>query len=131
MHRAVKKIPYINSNGHQITPPEPNGIKLETFIFDALPLADNSIILETDRKQEFAPIKNATGQDSIESSKQMMIARSAQWLESAGISIPYKPDGTPDCTIEIASSFALSAQDVKDKRLLISEIKPGDRVYLA
>jgi UDP-N-acetylglucosamine/UDP-N-acetylgalactosamine diphosphorylase len=131
IHKAVKKIPYIDSHGHLITPYEPNGIKLETFIFDALPLAENSIILETQRSQEFAPIKNASGTDSPESSKQMMINRAAQWLERAGIAIPYKTDGIPDCIIEIAPSFALSEQDVKDKHLQVPVIKPGDSIYLA
>ena len=74
-HRAVKKIPYIDPNGNQIKPTEPNGIKLETFVFDALPLADNSIIFEIIRSEEFAPIKNASGDDSPEVTLKMMIER--------------------------------------------------------
>lgn len=131
IHRAVKKIPYIDSQGKRIEPDEPNGVKLETFVFDALPLASNSIILETIRKEEFAPTKNATGTDSVETTKQMMIDRAAGWLESAGIEIPRKPDGSPDCTLEIAPGFALCKEDIAEKLDQIPKINPGDEIYLA
>ena len=66
LHRAVKKIPHIDQQGNFIEPDQPNGIKLESFVFDALPLASKSIILQTLRSEEFAPVKNATGVDSVE-----------------------------------------------------------------
>lgn len=131
VHRAVKKIPHIDQQGKHIEPTKPNCIKLETFIFDALPLASKSIILQTQREQEFAPTKNAAGVDSVESARQMMSARAADWLESAGIAVPKKPDGSPDCLIEIAPSFALEKDDVKAKKDQILEIKPKDELYLA
>lgn len=131
LHRAVKKIPYINDRGELVEPDEPNGVKLETFVFDALPLAANSIILQTDRSEEFAPIKNATGVDSPETSREMIIARSAAWLESAGVKVPRKPDNSPDCIIEIAPSFAIEKDDVRQNRGRIPEIKPGDTLYLS
>jgi len=131
IHRAVKKIPCIDSQGNRVEPDEPNGIKLETFVFDALPLAANSIILETIRKQEFAPTKNATGTDSIETTRKMMIDRAADWLESAGVEIPRKPDGSPDCTVEIAPGFAVYKEDVAKKLDQIPQINPGDQIYLA
>ena len=131
IHRAVKKIPHIDADGNCIDPDQPNGVKLETFVFDALPLAANSIILETVRSQEFAPTKNATGTDSIETTQQMMIARAADWLESVGAEIPRKADGSPDCTIEIAPSFAIHKEDVTEKLDQIPKIKPGDEIYLA
>jgi hypothetical protein len=61
----------------------------------------------------------------------MIVARSAVWLESAGIAIPKKPDGSADCLVEIAPSFALEKDDIKTKINQIPEIKPMDRVYLA
>jgi UDP-N-acetylglucosamine/UDP-N-acetylgalactosamine diphosphorylase len=130
IHRALKKISFINQQGEIVEPAEPNGIKLETFVFDALPLASGSIILQTIREQEFAPIKNATGVDSASTSRQMIIARSADWLEAAGVKIPRKPDGSPDCVIEIAPGFALEKEDVKQKFDRIPRIKSGDIVYL-
>ncbi len=130
-HRAVKKIAHIDHNGNYVEPAKPNGVKLEAFIFDALPLAKNSIILQTLRSEEFAPVKNATGPDSAEVTCRMMIERSADWLEKAGVKIPRKPDGLPDCTIEIAPSFALSLDDLQTKADKIQPIKTGDKVYLA
>jgi len=130
LHRAVKKIPHIDSQGNPVEPAEPNGIKLESFIFDALPIADRSIILDIDRSEQFAPTKNATGVDSAESTRVMMVERAARWLESAGVAVPRKPDGSPDCLLEIAPSFALDPEDLKARLDQIPAIRPGDRVYL-
>ena len=130
LHRAVKKIPHIDESGNYIDPAEPNGIKLETFVFDALPLASNSIILETPRSEEFAPVKNAGGTDSAETSKAMITERAAEWLRSAGIDVPAKPDGSADCVIEISPAFAPEKEDLKQKLSQIPQIKPGDKVYL-
>ncbi|MHC4574512.1 MAG: UTP--glucose-1-phosphate uridylyltransferase [Planctomycetota bacterium] len=131
LHRALKKIPHLDEQGDPLEPEEPNGIKLETFVFDALPLASKSVILETLRSQEFAPVKNATGPDSPETAGEIMVARAADWLESAGISIPKKPDGSPDCLLEIAPGFALQKDDIKEKLRHIPPIRPGDSLYLA
>jgi UDP-N-acetylglucosamine/UDP-N-acetylgalactosamine diphosphorylase len=130
LHRAVKKIPHIDEGGNLVSPDKPNSVKLETFIFDALPLAAKSIILETLRTEEFAPVKNASGADSPEVTHRMMIERAATWLRSAGVTVPQKPDGSPDATIEIAPSFVLRPGDIADKRDKIPPITPGMNVYL-
>jgi len=131
LHRAVKKIPHIDEKGEPVEPAEPNGIKLESFVFDALPLASKSIILQTLRSEEFSPVKNITGVDSAETARRMMAARAADWLESAGVTVPRKPDGSIDATCEIAPGFALEKDDVKAKINQIPEIKPEDKLYLA
>jgi UDP-N-acetylglucosamine/UDP-N-acetylgalactosamine diphosphorylase len=130
LHRALKKIPHIDAEGRLVDPAEPNGIKLESFVFDALPLASKSIILETKRSEEFAPVKNRTGVDSAESTREMMVARAAAWLESVGVVVPRSEDGSVDCLIEIAPSFALERGDVKAKVGQIPKVKPGDKLYL-
>jgi len=130
LHRAEKKIPHIDSQGNYIEPEQPNGIKLEIFVFDALPLASKSIILQTSRNEEFAPVKNASGVDSVETSKQMIINRAANWLESAGVNVPRKTDGSVDCLLEIAPSFALDKADIKAKLNQVPQIKPKDTIYL-
>lgn len=127
LHRAVKKISHIDEQGNLV---ESEGVKLESFVFDAIPLASKSIILETLRSEEFAPTKNATGVDSVESSRQMMVARAAAWLELAGVAVPRKADGSVDCLLEIAPSFALEKEDIKAKLDHIPKIKPGDTLYL-
>ncbi|MHC4194619.1 MAG: UTP--glucose-1-phosphate uridylyltransferase, partial [Planctomycetota bacterium] len=131
LHKAVKKIIYIDEQGRLVKPAVPNGIKLESFVFDAVPMARKSIILQTQRNREFAPVKNAAGVDNAETSRQMQINRAAEWLESAGVSVPKKPDGTPDCIIEIAPSFALSEECVKNKLEQVPKIKRNDKIYLA
>jgi UDP-N-acetylglucosamine/UDP-N-acetylgalactosamine diphosphorylase len=131
LHKAVKKIPYIDEHGKLLEPAEPNGVKLESFVFDAVPLASKSIILQILRSEEFAPTKNAAGIDSVETARRMIVARAAAWLESAGLTIPKKPDGSIDCVLEIAPSFALEKDDVKEKLNRIPQIKPGATIYLA
>ncbi len=131
LHRADKKIPHIDENAELVEPDKPNGIKLESFVFDAVPLASKSIILQTIRNNEFAPVKNAAGIDSAEAARAMIVARGAAWLESAGITVPKKADGSADCLIEIAPSFALEKSDIKAKVNQIPQIKPKDKVYLA
>ena len=111
-HRAEKAVTYIDPRtGECVTPTAPNAVKLERFIFDALPLATRSIILETDRVEEFAPIKNASGNDSPESSKKLQTLRAARWLEANGVKIPYK-NGEVDAVLEISPLTALSAEDL-------------------
>ncbi|MEK7992264.1 MAG: UDPGP type 1 family protein, partial [Planctomycetota bacterium] len=112
LHRAVKKIRHIDQQGNLV---ESDGIKLESFVFDAIPMASRSIIVETLRSEEFAPTKNATGVDSVGSTRRMMVARAAAWLESAGVTVPRKPDGSIDCLLEIAPGFALEKGDIKAK----------------
>jgi UDP-N-acetylglucosamine/UDP-N-acetylgalactosamine diphosphorylase len=127
LHRAEKKIRHLDENGNKV---KSKGIKLESFVFDALPLASNSIILQTLRSEEFAPTKNATGVDSAESARQMMTDRAADWLESAGVTVPRKEDGSPDCILEIAPSFTLEKEDIKSKLDQIPPIKSKDKLYL-
>ena len=110
-HRADKKIPFIDENGAAVSPAEPNGVKLESFIFDALPLASRTMVMEFERAEVFAPTKNPTGVDSAESCRQMLVDRDLKRLASAGIRIPRKADGTPDVTVEISPRLVLDAED--------------------
>ncbi len=134
IHRAVKKIPHIDQNAKQIDPQKPNGVKLETFVFDALPLAENSIILQTERNQEFAPVKNAQGKDSPQTARQLMIARAADWLSAAGISVPKNQENSPDCIIEMSPLFALYKDDIiknkKEVQKKVGQIKTKSKIYL-
>ncbi len=130
-HRAEKKVACIDpATGLAIKPEKPNAVKMETFVFDALPLTQRSMVYQTDRLDEFAPIKQPSGVDSPESARQIMTQRNANWLAAAGISVPLGPDGRPDCTIEIAPSFAIYPEDVAAKKSTIPAIQPGANVYL-
>ncbi len=76
--------------------------------------------------QEFAPIKNAEGVDSAESSANLQTQRASLWLESHGVKIP-QSDGSIDCVIEISPLTALDADDLNAKNLPAS-IKPGEHL---
>ncbi len=129
LHRAHKKVECVHhETGKCGTPAEPNAVKLETFVFDALPMCDQSIVLETDR-MEFAPIKNASGADSAQTSAALQTQRAAHWLESAGVTVPRKPDGSPDCTIEISPLTAMAPEHLQ-KIDLPAAIKPGESIAL-
>jgi UDP-N-acetylglucosamine/UDP-N-acetylgalactosamine diphosphorylase len=114
-HRALKKVPYLDSDGQLVEPSEPNAVKFETFIFDALPLAISSAIVETDRKVEFEPLKNATGPDSPETVRQRMSDLFADWLEQAGVKVPRHANGSASDPIEISPLYALDAAELKHK----------------
>lgn len=71
-HKSAKKIPYINENGESIKPEEPNGYKYEQFILDMIQMLDSCLPFEVVREKEFAPIKNKTGVDSVESARELL-----------------------------------------------------------
>ncbi|RUL87379.1 UTP--glucose-1-phosphate uridylyltransferase [Tautonia sociabilis] len=118
-HRALKKVPYVGEDGHLVSPSEPNAVKFETFIFDALPLARRWSIVETDRATEFEPLKNATGADSPASVRQRLSDLYGDWLEQAGAKVLRRGDGSVPFGIEISPLLALEAADLKGK------IEPG------
>jgi len=86
-HIADKKIPVWNEEmGAAAAPSTNNGIKLESFIFDVFPLSSSMAMLEVDRQQEFAPVKNSPGSktDSPDVARQMICSVARKWLLEAG-----------------------------------------------
>ena len=70
-HTAFKKNSYIDENGKEVIPTEPNSYKFESFIFDAFEFFDNLAILRVKREDEFAPVKNKEGADSPKTAKEL------------------------------------------------------------
>jgi UDP-N-acetylglucosamine/UDP-N-acetylgalactosamine diphosphorylase len=128
-HRAEKKVPYIDESGNEVKPDKPNAVKLEQFVFDAIPLAKNPIVYTTDRAEEFSPVKNAEGVDSPATSKRDQIRRAARWLEAAGVEVATK-NGEPDAVIEISPLFATSAQQLATRKLPMQRISSGEQTYI-
>jgi UDP-N-acetylglucosamine/UDP-N-acetylgalactosamine diphosphorylase len=118
-HRALKKVAYVDDRGRIVEPAEPNAVKFEQFIFDALPFSKRFTVVETDRTGEFEPLKNAVGPDSPATVHQRMSDQFGNWLEQAGAVVPRRPDGSVPFGIEISPLFALDDTELKSK------IEPG------
>jgi UDP-N-acetylglucosamine/UDP-N-acetylgalactosamine diphosphorylase len=71
LHVVEKKIPYINENGELIKPETPNGCKFEQLVLDMIHELASCVPYEVVREYEFAPIKNKTGKDSVESAREL------------------------------------------------------------
>lgn len=72
LHVVEKKVSYIDENGVAVKPETPNAYKFETLILDMVYMMDNCLSFEVDREKEFAPVKNATGTDSVESARALL-----------------------------------------------------------
>ena len=70
-HCAFKKNSYIDENGKEVVPEEPNSYKFESFIFDAFEFFDDIAILRGNREDDFAPVKNKEGVDSPKTAKEL------------------------------------------------------------
>lgn len=114
-HRAKKAIPCLDGDGVPTKPTAPNGVKFETFVFDALPLAKRALVVETSRAEEFSPVKNAEGDDSAATARRDLLNLFRSWLSEAGFAAG---DGA---VLEIAPSFALDRDEFTQK-------VAGDRV---
>jgi UDP-N-acetylglucosamine/UDP-N-acetylgalactosamine diphosphorylase len=128
-HRAEKKVAFVDDVGKVIKPDKPNAVKLEQFVFDAIPLAKNAIVYTTDRAEEFSPVKNAEGIDSPATCRRDQIRRAVRWLQSAGVEVPQK-QGEPDAVLEISPLFATSAAQLATRPLPTRSIRSGETLYL-
>jgi UDP-N-acetylglucosamine/UDP-N-acetylgalactosamine diphosphorylase len=72
LHIVEKKIPYINEQAELVKPEQPNGYKFESLVLDMIHLMDTCLPFEVVRNKEFAPIKNKTGVDSVESARALL-----------------------------------------------------------
>ncbi len=70
-HVVEKKIKHIDEKGEHIDPSEPNGFKFEQLVLDMIHKLDTCLPYEVVRVKEFAPIKNLTGVDSVDSAKEL------------------------------------------------------------
>ena len=109
LHVARKNVAYVNDDGQLVQPADaahPNACKLERFIFDALPLAERTLIVEGNRTREFNPVKNAAGADSAETSRAALNRIAREWLTAAGCAI------SDDQPVEISPLQALDAEEL-------------------
>ena len=110
-HTARKKVPHVDEAGNAVQPAKENALKFERFIFDVLPLAERWLVVEANRAEEFAPVKNATGADSPSTAEQAISDLTASWLHHASIVVPRWPNGSSAVPLEVSPRFALDADE--------------------
>ena len=109
-HMARKKVPHVDERGERVQPSEPNGVKFESFVFDALPFARKVVAMEVERSEEFAPVKNREGEDSPATAVAAQSALFRSWLSDAGI-----PVADEKARIEVGPLFALDREELHRK----------------
>ncbi len=114
-HAARKKVPYLDASGVVVPPATENALKFELFVFDVLPLAERCTVVETDRREEFMPLKNASGPDSPETVRQAQSDLFAGWLERAGVRVPRRGDGSAAVPVEVSPLYALDGEELAAK----------------
>ncbi|MEM6672890.1 MAG: UTP--glucose-1-phosphate uridylyltransferase [Planctomycetota bacterium] len=94
-HVARKKLRAIDDGGR---PHEIDGMKFETFVFDALGRTTSSVVMEVDRAQEFSAVKNAEGSDSPATCRDDLsrIGREITGLRDDSIEVDPRAAETPE-----------------------------------
>lgn len=119
-HRAEKKVAYVDqATGQRVEPVKNNAVKLEAFVFDALAMCEKSIVLETIRRDEFAPIKNASApgaSDTPETCGQIQTERALAWLSQAWGPAAFTGTGQ-DCVLELPPTSAMEPEDLRIKNI--------------
>lgn len=108
MHASRKQIPFVDRDGRVCTPREPNGDKLERFVFDVIPHAARVCVQEVRAVEEFAPIKNAEGKDSPATARVALLQQYRDWLKGTPLE-----DELRGRTIEIDHARAEGAHEVQ------------------
>ena len=109
LHLARKEVMALGPQGNLV---RRSALKFETFVFDALPLAGagRCVVQEADRAEEFAPLKNRSGGDSVATARAALDARARRWLAAAGAT------AAPRGAVEIAPGLALDSADLGARR---------------
>lgn len=131
-HRADKKVIACDKDGNPADPGSSNGIKFEMFIFDALSGAKNPMIVETVRRDEFSPVKNASGGDSLKTCKNDQMRQWARWLKAAGQPLAVDSTGLPSVNFEVSPLFADDEASFVEKwKGLPKTPKVGEGTYIS
>lgn len=72
-HIVKKAVPYIDKTGTLIEPTEPNGLKYETLALDLIHEMDDCLVFPVEREKEFAPVKNSSGVDSVDTARELLV----------------------------------------------------------
>jgi UDP-N-acetylglucosamine/UDP-N-acetylgalactosamine diphosphorylase len=125
-HLARKKVKTLNPTAGGTEILEREAAKFEMFIFDSIPLSDRALFLETDRVEEFSPLKNREGVDSVETCTRGQTEKFAGWLEKCGVDVPRGEDGRSLHRVEISPLFAMDVETLASRRGALPDRIDGD-----
>ena len=124
-HVARKRMRVVDESGATI---EVDGVKFETFVFDALGYAERTVTLEVDRALEFSPVKNAEGADSPLSTRRALTGMFAGWIEAAGGEPPPTDEhGHP--LVEVDPRFAEDHASFRARMPARPELRGSGHMY--
>jgi UDP-N-acetylglucosamine/UDP-N-acetylgalactosamine diphosphorylase len=118
-HLAHKKVPFIDDDGHLVQPDQPNAIKFERFIFDLLPMARHSIVVEVEPAEAFSPVKNAATESTSTAftAQQSMIAQARRRLQAIGVEVD---EGV---AVELDPQLMLDSRQLRDATAGVTRIQ--------
>lgn len=122
LHVARKMVPCVDLQGQPVPVADsavPNAVKLERFIFDALPAAKRTLIVEGCRERQFNPVKNATGSDSADTCREALNRIAGEWLRRAGLQL------RTEAAVEVSPLQALDAEQLS-MRVAAGELQLSD-----
>jgi UDP-N-acetylglucosamine/UDP-N-acetylgalactosamine diphosphorylase len=125
-HLARKRVRTLNPASSTADIQEEEAIKMETFVFDAIPLARRALFFEVERAEEFAPLKNREGVDSVETCIRGQVEKAARWLEACGVRVPRDARGRSAHRIEISPLFASDPSVLAAKRGSLKDMVDED-----
>jgi UDP-N-acetylglucosamine/UDP-N-acetylgalactosamine diphosphorylase len=120
-HLARKRVRALNPlpGGTEIV--ERDAVKMEKFVFDTIPLSRCALFFETERAEEFAPLKNREGVDSIETCVRGQVEQAARWLRACGVEVPRDGGGRSRYLLEISPLFALDQEVLAARRGIVKD----------
>ncbi|MBA3721587.1 MAG: UDPGP type 1 family protein [Parachlamydiaceae bacterium] len=107
LHSAWKCAKIINDQGLSLMPTEPNAWKFETYIFDVFQYTNRIAALLYPRAQCFAPLKNGTGDNSLETVQKAIQEREKVIIKSLTGKEP------PPIPFELAADFYYPTEEMR------------------
>jgi UDP-N-acetylglucosamine/UDP-N-acetylgalactosamine diphosphorylase len=125
LHAARKPVAALGPDG---APATVGGFKLERFVFDALARAGVVALMETPRRDEYSPVKNARGAASPETARRDLVALYRRWIDEAGLEAPEEGPGA-DLRIEMDHGYVDGPEDLRQSAVRrITDAAPHVRI---
>src|SRR5262249_20656310 len=124
-HLARKKMKVVEVDGRNV---EREGVKFETFVFDALASSPSSVVMEVDRAEEFSPVKSQSGEDSPRSCRADVCRLFERWVRAAGLPLP-PPDTEGIRPIEVDPLCAETQDEFLARPAPRPDVRPTGHLY--